>query len=591
MSIPQRQFSYTNSERRASVVVGSVGRAGLFIPSDFISPTGPIGNDDDEFEQYQSISDELDPEQGIESYHPQEIQRKASRQLLSEEAELLAASRLPIRRYSSSGPDPVTTGTSPLVKSDPDAIVESWEDAMAHGGIKTTPKLELKVLTKSSIPLVITFVLQNSMSVASVFSVGHIGATELAAVTLGSMTANITGYALIQGLATSLDTFLPQAYGAKKYKLVGLVLQRCTALIMVCMLVICLSWWLFAEQVLVSMLPDPVSARLAAQYLRLVSYGIPGYVLFETGKRFLQAQGIFHASSYVLFVCAPLNAIMNYVFVWNSVVGLGFIGAPISVSINYWLMALGLFLYTVTSKSEINPMRCWNGFQFVKAFKNWGELMSLALPSVIMIEAEFLAFEILTLMASYLGTTALAAQSVIATMSSLTYQVPFGISIACSTRIANFLGARLPESAKICTQVSLAFGLVISFLNCAFFLIGKQSIASWFTSDPDVIAEVAKVLPLIAFIQIWDALNAVTAGCLRGQGMQKIGGIVNMVAYYVVGIPLAIPLAFYTPLRLFGLWIGTGLGLLIIGIVQGYYCLKADYQELVNQAIERSSHE
>merc|ERR1711881_108138 len=92
--------------------------------------------------------------------------------------------------------------------------------------IHTTWQREAKVLAKYSRSLIVTFILQYSLTVASVFTVGHIGKVELGAVSLASMTANITGYAVYQGLATSLDTLCAQAFGSGRKTLVGLQMQR-----------------------------------------------------------------------------------------------------------------------------------------------------------------------------------------------------------------------------------------------------------------------------------------------------------------------------------------------------------------------------
>ena len=94
------------------------------------------------------------------------------------------------------------------------------------GQIQNNWKREAKVLVQYSAPLMLTFILQNSLTLTSVFTVGHIGKIELGAVSLGGMTANITGYAVYHGLATSLDTLCAQAYGSGRKKLVGLQLQR-----------------------------------------------------------------------------------------------------------------------------------------------------------------------------------------------------------------------------------------------------------------------------------------------------------------------------------------------------------------------------
>lgn len=114
-----------------------------------------------------------------------------------------------------------------------ESLDKRWEEAVTAGKIHTTWQRETKVLARFSAPLILTFLLQYSLTVASIFSVGHLGTAELGAVSLGSMTANITGYAIYQGLATSLDTLCAQAYGSGRKKLVGLQMQRmvCNSLI------------------------------------------------------------------------------------------------------------------------------------------------------------------------------------------------------------------------------------------------------------------------------------------------------------------------------------------------------------------------
>jgi MATE family multidrug resistance protein len=200
-------------------------------------------------------------------------------------------------------------------QDEPETLNRKWEQAVAAGLIKTTWQREAKVLGRYSAPLVATFLLQYSLTVASIFTVGHIGTAELGAVSLASMTANITGYAIYQGLATSLDTLCAQAYGSGRKKLVGLQMQRMVYFLWVITIPIGIVW-LCAELILVKIVPEAEVARLAGQYLRILLIGSPGYACFESGKRFLQAQGLFSASLYVLLICAPLNAFMNWLFVW-----------------------------------------------------------------------------------------------------------------------------------------------------------------------------------------------------------------------------------------------------------------------------------
>lgn len=260
-------------------------------------------------------------------------------------------------------------GPGESTRSHHERLNRQWEEAVASGKIKTTWQREAKTLWRYASPLVVTFILQYSLTVASIFTVGHIGKVELGAVSLGSMTANITGYAVYQGLATSLDTLCAQAYGSGRKKLVGLQLQRMVYFLWVLTIPIGLVW-LSAEKILERIVPEKRSAELAGLYLRVLLLGAPGYACFESGKRFLQAQGLFSGTTYVLLIAAPLNAFMNWLFVWHF--KWGFVGAPIAVVVTDNLLPVLLFCYVYF----IDGKQCWNGFTR-KAFHNWGKSLPI----------------------------------------------------------------------------------------------------------------------------------------------------------------------------------------------------------------------
>ena len=133
------------------------------------------------------------------------------------------------------------------------------------------------------------------------------------------MTANITGYSVYHGLATSLDTLCAQAYGSGKKHLVGIQLQRMICFLLFVSIPIAIIWY-NGGRILEAIVPEKETARLAGLYLRVIICGMPGYLTFESSKRFVQAQGLFDATLYCLLFCAPLNAIMNYTFVWVRII-------------------------------------------------------------------------------------------------------------------------------------------------------------------------------------------------------------------------------------------------------------------------------
>ncbi|KAK2766865.1 hypothetical protein FQN54_006179 [Arachnomyces sp. PD_36] len=445
----------------------------------------------------------------------------------------------------------------------------------------TTWKLEVRILSRRSLMLMITSLLQYSLTVASIFSIGHLGTLELGAVSLASMTANITGYAVYHGMATSIDTLCGQAYGSGDKKLVGLHMQRMVYFLLVITIPIAVIW-VFADRILLQLLSEKDVAILAGRYLKVLIIGTPGYLSFESGKRFVQAQGIFSAPLVVMVICAPLNAFMNWLFVWKF--EWGFVGAPVAVVITNYCLPSVLLAYT----SLIVGLECWNGFTY-KAFTNWSVMIKLAIPGFLMVESEVLAFEILTFAASHFGKTALAAQAVLSTCVSIAFLIPFPISVAASTRIANLIGSGSKDAARIAAKVSISGAAGAGFVNATFLYSLREYIPILFTSDKEVAELVARLLPICASFQIFDALAASCNGVLRGLGRQTIGGYVQLFCYYGVAMPLSMGTAFGLGWNLWGLWAGVAMGLLLVCCIEGTFLLRSNWDYAVRAAKERAT--
>ena len=264
----------------------------------------------------------------------------------------------------------------------PEEVIERFEEAVAAHALKTTWQREAKTLIQYAAPLIATFLLHYSVTVASVLTVGRLGMVELAAVNrtsflaarawkvvadtipVATMTASITCYVPVQGLATCLDTLCAQAYGSGHKHLVGLQAQRMTWMLWILMIPIAFLWW-FSEPILDALVPGDETAKLAALYLRYLIIGMPGVAAFESGKRFVQAQGLFHATTYVLLIGAPLSFFQNWLFVFK--LGWHFAGAATAMAITQNLLPILLILYVMIFEGS----ECWKGFNR-KAFSNWG---------------------------------------------------------------------------------------------------------------------------------------------------------------------------------------------------------------------------
>ena len=463
---------------------------------------------------------------------------------------------------------------------------DSLLDADIHNiGVHTSSSIEAKLLAKRSLPLIGTYLLQYSFHLVTIFVVGHIGTRELGAVSLAVMMASITGSAVFEGLATSLDTLCAQSYGSGHKIHVGLHVQRMALLLLLAMIPISLIW-LNAGFILSKLVPDQELALLASSFIRILLLGAPGHALFEVGKRFVQAQGIFNASFVVLIICAPFNVLLTYIFVYQFHWGLS--GVAFAVSISKLLMPLILFVYV----RFINPssLACWGGFTR-QAFCSWTPMIRLSIPGVIMIVGEKLASQVITFSASYLTTAHLAAHSVVLTTCVVMFHIPFAVSIAASTRLGHLVGAGSLSAAKVATRTYCAMFALLGLVDATFIGCLRNVIPRLFSDDPIVISIAASAMPVLAVYQFFDATTSLAGGLLRGFGRQSVGGWANMTVYYLLAMPLAVFLCFGPPdLELQGLWIGFLVGSALVTCAEGAYLRCMDWSVAIKDVTEREKY-
>ncbi|UZJ53193.1 hypothetical protein CBS101457_002513 [Exobasidium rhododendri] len=440
---------------------------------------------------------------------------------------------------------------------------------------------EIRVLLTYLIPTWGTHILELSLNIVSVFSLGHLGVNELAASSLSSMTANVTGYSVIAGFVSALDSLLPGAYTSQP-KTVGLLTQR-MATIVAMMLPGIIAIWLLSEQLLLLLGQDPIVAKLAGVYLQILAIGLPAYAGFEICRRYLQAQGLFHAPTVVLLFVSPLNAFLNWLLVWGpDSVRLGFIGAPIASVISTWLMFLLCF-----AQCCVAPRVAWDGWTRL-AFTGLKPIATIGFHGTVAMVSEWWSWEIVGLTTSLLGTADLAAQSVLLVSSSIVYQLPYALSVAAAVRVGNLLGALQPKQAKVSAYMALALSILGGAFNSALFLIFRSRWGSWFTADPVVIKLIYDVLPVLAAFQLADSLCGVASGILRGIGRQQASAVVNVTAYYAIGIPIGLLLTFSRlQWGLAGLWYGLTIALVYAAFFSCLIIKRADWDLEVQKTLER----
>ncbi|KAJ1961961.1 ethionine resistance protein [Dipsacomyces acuminosporus] len=330
---------------------------------------------------------------------------------------------------------------------------------------------------------------------------------------------------------------------------------------------------------------DANIAHLCSHFVRAQLLGSLPWMYFECIKRFLQAQGYMRASTYVLLAILPIHLANNYLFVWSPTIGFGFLGAAFANVLTFWAMLLGIVIYSWRSKAS----QAWGGWTR-RSITAMPQYYRLAIPSMVMVCSDWAAWELMAISVSYLGSVTLAAQSIVINTCSMTFQIPAGLGIAITNRVGNLLGQARARRSWVSANTGLSLGAVCGALSSIFCLV----VASWwgriYSSDPDVIANVALIMPICSIFQLADAMNGVSGGVLRSIGRQSAGAWINFPSYYLVGFPLGLYLTYGAPeMGVVGLWIGLCVAVIIAAIGQTYICLVANYTEEVNRCMAQVS--
>jgi MATE family multidrug resistance protein len=454
--------------------------------------------------------------------------------------------------------------------------------------VSTTTIHELIYLFKNSIPIFFTFFIQYLVQILipTYFS-SNLGSIYMSACTLSITTFYLTGPVLINGFSSSLDTLCSTAYGAKHYHKVGHYYIQCTIILLILITPSMIFWsnsnsffkYITNKNSLNnSQLPD-----LCASFLSIFTYVAPAVVIFECSKRFLQSQCKFSIPTRIVITGIPISIFFNYYLKKNSLLLKNEIQIPaISFVLTYWLMTISLLLYIFLIDGyqclpTLKDLKSWT----LKSFISTSSIFfQLGIPGILMILSEAFAFQILTFLSTSFPKDQLAAQSIVATLASLAFQPPYAVGICCSTHIANLIGAKSSNYKPAMNAIYILM-LLLSIFNFTWFYIFRNQLASLFTNDKNILITTSKLAKIIAINQFLDCFNILSAAIFRGQGRQKIGSILSIISYYLIGIPLEFYLGFYLDWQVFGLWIGLALAVNFLSIVELLIVKNSNWMKII----------
>ncbi|KAJ1736372.1 ethionine resistance protein [Coemansia sp. Benny D160-2] len=424
---------------------------------------------------------------------------------------------------------------------------------------------ELGWLGASSVPVVATYFLQFSLGFANFVAIGNLGAKELAATSLSYMVSGVFALAPALGYASAMDTFCSSAYTASADKtLVGVHFQRGVVAVVIHLIPVTFIF-LNMEWLMLLLGQDAEIAALCGSYMRVFLPGVLPWALYECTKRYLQAQGIMGASTVVIAVTAPLHWLNSYLLILSPTFGIGYLGAPLSLTITFWLMFLGIWAYAMLSPQA---RTAWGGWSW-ECVRGLGSFYKLGIPAVITTCGEWWAYESLSLLASFFGAAQLAAQAIIINIMSLSSQIPSAMGFTSTPRIGNLLGGGRGRQARISAHVIILMTIVVGAATSTSFVVWRQWWGGMYSNDPEVVDVVVSLMPIAGLFLTCNGMNQVFAAILRGLGRQKLGAYIIVPTFNFIGLPLSVYFA-YGPMHMevLGLWWGACVGTVVSAIIQ-----------------------
>jgi MATE family multidrug resistance protein len=430
-----------------------------------------------------------------------------------------------------------------------------------------TFRTELGPTLRLALPLVLAELGWMSMAIVDTMMVGRLpnSAVAIAAVSLGGILVNVLAM-FGGGLLIGLDTLVSQAFGSGEREdchrslLHGIYLSLALAPLLMAPV------WFF-EPLLRAMRIAPEVIALAVPYSKALAWGTLPLLLYFAVRRCMQAMNMVRPIAFALITANLINAGGNWILIYGKLgaPAMGAVGSGWSTAwARIYLSAIlvGYFLWydrrhrTRLLHTPIQP-----------ELRRIRRLIALGFPAAMQITLEVGVFALVTALIGRLGAVALASHQIALNTVSFTYMVPLGISSAAAVRVGQAIGRKDPQGAGDAGSTAIFLGAAFMTCMSIVLLVIPSWIARAYTPDRAIIHSTIILLAAGAAFQLFDGIQTVATGALRGLGDTSTPMLCHFTAYWIIGLPLGAWLCFNRGWGAFGLWAGLSLALILIGIV------------------------
>lgn len=428
---------------------------------------------------------------------------------------------------------------------------------------------ELRRLVRLSLPVMAAQVGGMLLGTVDTIMVGRVGVDALAAASIG----NTWVWSLLffgQGIVMGIDPLVTQAHGAGRPEVAARAFQRGVVVALAVSVPICAAL-ASTEEVLRLLGQSPALCVAAERYTLVQIPSVPFFLSFLAARQWLQGREIVRPTMWVTLVANVFNVGANSLLIFGGagVPALGLVGAGIATALTRVFMLLGLVAWMRGFRLDAGA---WPPLdRAVFAMDELGRILRIGLAVAIQLSLEIWAFSTSTLLAGRLGATELAAHTIALNMAALAFMAPLGISQGTVTRVGNLIGAGDLARAQRVAGLAMGLGGLVMTGSAMVFVVFADVLPFIYTNDAAAVAACAAILPIAAAFQVFDGVQVVGCGVLRGMGRTRPAAVFNLVGYWVVGLPLGAWLGLGRGIGLPGIWWGLATGLALVAVsLAGY---------------------
>ncbi|UWZ81861.1 MATE family efflux transporter [Occallatibacter riparius] len=426
-------------------------------------------------------------------------------------------------------------------------------------------KRELRAMTALALPVVLSELGWMLQGIVDTIMVGHLGPEAIGAVAIGNAVYYVPSLFGI-GLLLGLDTLVAQAYGRDDHDACHHWLAQGVYLAFIVspplMILLAVASLFFGHVGIHAEVALP-----AGIYLRVIIWGTLPLLLYGAARRYLQGVGQVRVVTVTLVLANLLNWLGNWVLIYGKLgaPAMGVPGSALSTVFARIGMAAALLGFAWRYEhSRGHPLFArWAKPSLLKI----KQLARLGAPAAGQIVAEVGAWNLVTFAAGFLTPVELATHTIALSYASLTYMVPLGVGAAAAVGVGHAIGAEDRPRARRAGWLALALGISFMFLAGIVLFLAPRPLIAVYTTDARVMETGPTLLLIAAAFQIFDGVQTVATGALRGLGETRVPMIANLIGYWLIGLPLGFVLCFWFKRGVFGLWIGLTLALIIIAAI------------------------